>query len=158
VLLAKLQADLKEFIELLNSHSVEYLIVGGHAVAFHGHPRFTGDIDFFIRITPENVERLIAVLTDFGFGDLGIKAHDLLEPKRIVQLGYPPNRIDILTSISGVDFDSAWESRIESVMDEQRVVMIGWNELLRNKKAAGRRKDLADVEKLIAVAKRTGAG
>ena len=158
MLLAKLQADLKEFIELLNSHGVEYLIVGGHAVAFHGHPRFTGDIDFFIRVTPANVQRLLAVLTDFGFGSLGITQSALLEPKRILQLGYPPNRIDILTSISGVDFDSAWESRIESVMDDQRVIMIGWNELLQNKKAAGRRKDLADVEKLLAVARRKGAG
>jgi hypothetical protein len=158
VLLAKLQADLKEFIELLNSHDVEYLIVGGHAVAFHGHPRFTGDIDFFIRVTPANVQRLLAVLNDFGFGGLGITQRALLEPKRILQLGYPPNRIDILTSISGVDFDSAWESRIESVMDDQRVIMIGWNELLQNKKAAGRPKDLADVEKLLAVARRKGAG
>ncbi len=156
--MAKLQADLKEFIELLSSHKVEYLIVGGHAVAFHGHPRYTGDIDFFIRMTPSNVQRLLAVLDDFGFGSLGITARDLLEPKRIVQLGYPPNRIDLLTSISGVDFDSAWGSRIESIMDDQPVIMIGWNELLQNKKAAGRQKDLADVEKLLAVAKRKGAG
>ena len=156
--MAKLQADLKEFIALLSSHSVEYLIVGGHAVAFHGHPRFTGDIDFFIRATPSNVQRLLAVLNDFGFGSLGITDRDLLEPKRIVQLGRPPNRIDLLTSISGVDFDSAWESRIDSIMDDQRVIMIGWNELLRNKKAAGRQKDLADVEELLAVAKRKGAG
>lgn len=156
--LAKLQADLKEFIDLLNSHKVEYLIVGGHAVAFHGHPRFTGDIDFFIRITPLNVQRLLAVLNDFGFGNVGITDRDLLEPKRTLQLGYPPNRIDILTSISGVDFDSAWESRIESVMDDQPVMIIGWNELLRNKNAAGRRKDLADVEKLLAVAKQKSGG
>lgn len=156
--MAKLQADLKEFIGLLNSHGVEYLIVGGHAVAFHGHPRFTGDIDFFIRVTPANVQRLLAVLNDFGFGSLGITQRALLEPKRILQLGYPPNRIDILTSISGVDFDSAWESRIESVMDDQRVIMIGWNDLLQNKRAAGRRKDLADVEKLLAVARRKGGG
>ena len=111
--MAKLQA-LKEFIALLNSHSVEYLIVGGHAVAFHGHPRFTGDIDFFIRMTPSNAQRLLAVLNDFGFGSVGITVRDLLEPKRILQLGQPPNRIDILTSISGVDFDSAWASRVES--------------------------------------------
>lgn len=156
--MAKLQADLKEFIELLNSHSVEYLIVGGHAVAFHGHPRFTGDIDFFIRMTPSNVQRLLAVLNDFGFGSLGITERDLLEPKRVVQLGHPPNRIDLLTSISGVDFEAAWESRIESTMDDLVVIMIGWNELLRNKKAAGRQKDLADLEKLLAVAKRKGAG
>lgn len=156
--MAKLQADLKEFIELLNSHGVEYLIVGGHAVAFHGHPRFTGDIDFFIRMTPPNAQRLLAALNDFGFGSVGITEHDLLEPKRIVQLGRPPNQIDILTSISGVDFDSAWQTRVESIMDDQPVILIGWNELLRNKKAAGRQKDLADVDKLLAVAKRKGAG
>lgn len=155
--MATLQADLKEFIELLNSHGVEYLIVGGHAVAFHGHPRFTGDIDFFIRITPPNVHRLLAVLDDFGFGSLGITERDLLAPKRIVQLGQPPNRIDIMTSISGVDFDSAWESRIETTMDGKPVMVIGWNELLRNKRAAGRQKDLADVDKLIAIARRKGA-
>jgi len=156
--LAKLQTDLKEFIELLNSHSVEYLLVGGHAVAFHGHPRYTGDIDFFIRATPANVRRLLTALSEFGFGGLGIREQDLLEPKRILQLGHPPNRIDILNSITDVDFDSAWASRIESTMDGQRVIIIGWNELLRNKKAAGRPKDLADVEKLLAIAKRKGAG
>lgn len=152
--MAKLQTDLKEFIGLLSSHGVEYLIVGGHAVAFHGHPRFTGDIDFYIRMTPQNAQRLLAVLADFGFGGVGITERDLLEPKRIVQLGRPPNQIDILTSISGVDFDSAWETRVESTLDDQPVVLIGWNELLRNKKAAGRQKDLADVDKLLAVAKK----
>jgi predicted nucleotidyltransferase len=156
--LAKLQADLKEFIELLNSRNVEYVVVGVHAVAFHGHPRFTGDIDFFIRMTSSNVQRLLAVLDDFEFGGLGITESDLLQPKRIIQLGHPPNRIDLLTSISGVDFDSAWETRVEVVMDDQPVSMLGWNELLRNKKAAGRPKDLADVEKLLAIAKRKGAG
>jgi hypothetical protein len=109
--LAHLQSDLSEFIGLLNSHKVEYVIVGGHAVAFHGHPRFTGDIDFFIRPTAENAERLLRVLDDFGFGSLGITAADLTEPGKVVQLGRPPNRVDILTSISGVDFESAWISR-----------------------------------------------
>lgn len=89
--LAKLQADLKEFIELLNSHGVEYLVVGGHAVAFHGHPRFTGDIDFFIRMTPANVQRILSALNDFGFGSLKMTERDLLEPKRVVRLGRPPN-------------------------------------------------------------------
>lgn len=156
--MAKLQADLREFIELLNSRKVEYIVVGGHAVAFHGHPRFTGDIDFFIRMTSPNVRRVLAVLNDFGFGALGITERDLLQPKRIIQLGHPPNRIDILTSISGVDFDSAWETRVEVVMDDQPVSLLGWDELLRNKKAAGRPKDLADLEKLLAVAKRKGDG
>lgn len=156
--MAKLQTDLREFIELLNSHNVEYVVVGGHAVAFHGHPRFTGDIDFFVRMTSQNVQRLLAVLDEFGFGSLGITEHDLLKPKRVIQLGNPPNRIDILTSISGVEFDAAWESRVGSVMDDQAVSILGWNELLQNKKAAGRPKDLADLKKLLAVAKRKSAG
>jgi hypothetical protein len=158
VLLAKLQTDLREFIILLNSHNVEYIVVGGHAVAFHGHPRFTGDIDFFIRTTPENVSRVLTVLDAFGFGKLGIVEHDLLERGRILQLGQPPNRIDVLTSISGVDFDSAWERRVQTLMDDQPVALLGWNELIRNKRAAGRQKDLADLEKLLLVAKRKNAG
>jgi len=152
--LAKLQADLREFIILLNSHDVEYVVVGGHAVAFHGHPRFTGDIDFLIRTTPENVSRVLAVLNAFGFGNLGIVEQDLLDRGRILQLGQPPNRIDVLTSISGVDFDSAWEKRVQTLMDDQPVALLGWDELIRNKRAAGRQKDLADLEKLLAVAKR----
>lgn len=152
--MAKLQTDLKEFIGLLSSHEVEYLLVGGHAVAFHGHPRFTGDIDFLIRTTPSNVRRLLAALSAFGFGSLEITERDLLEAGRVLQLGHPPNRIDILTSISGVEFDAAWASRVESSMDGQRVIIIGWNELLQNKKATGRQKDVADLQKLLAIAGR----
>lgn len=143
---------------MLNSHNVEYLIVGGHAVAFHGYPRFTGDIDVFIRMTAPNAERLLAVLNEFGFGTIGITARELLEPKRVLRLGRPPNQIDILTSISGVDFDAAWDTRVQSIMDNQPVSIIGWTELLQNKRAAARQKDLADVDKLVALAKRKGAG
>ncbi len=155
--MAKLQADLSEFIGLLNSHDVDYLVVGGHAVAFHGHPRFTGDMDFLIRATSGNVGRVLAALSDFGFDDLGISAHDLLEPGRVVQLGHAPNRIDILTSISGVDFESAWQTRVHTFIDDQQVTLLGFDELLRNKRASGRQKDLADVEKLLSVAARKGA-
>lgn len=109
--MARLQSDLSEFIDLLNSTKVEYLVVGGHAVAFHGYPRFTGDIDVFIRTTPENVERVLQALEAFGFGDLKLRTGDLTEPDRILQLGHPPNRIDLLTSISGVGFAEAWGSR-----------------------------------------------
>ena len=155
--MAKLQTDLSEFIALLNSHRVEYLIVGGHAVAFHGHPRFTGDMDVLIRATPANARRVLGVLSDFGFGTIGISELDLVYAGRVVQLGHPPNRIDLLTSISGVDFDSAWESRVDTRMDGQAVAFLGWEELLRNKRAAGRQKDLADLEKLLAISKRKGA-
>lgn len=152
--MAKLQTDSREFIELLNSHEVDYLIVGGHAVAFHGHPRFTGDIDFFIRATPTNVKRVLDVLDRFGFGGLGITEQDLLEAGRVVQLGQPPNRIDLLASITAVDFEEAWASRVPAVLDGLPVNLLGLDVLLRNKKAAGRPKDLADVAKLNAVRKR----
>jgi hypothetical protein len=151
--LAKLQSDLREFIALLNSHAVDYLIVGGHAVAFHGHPRFTGDIDFFVRATAQNIERILAVLRAFGFGELGISVRDLLEPERVIQLGHPPNRIDIMNSVSGLEFSDAWGRRIQSVMDDQQVNLISWDDLLKNKRSSGRDKDLADVAKLVAVAK-----
>ena len=156
--MGKLQNDLREFIVLLNSHNVEYLIVGGHAVAFHGYPRYTGDIDFLIRATPGNAQQVLEALEAFGFGGVGIAERDLLQPGQIIQLGYPPNRIDILTSISGVDFDSAWKCRAETMLDEVPVHLIGWDDLLRNKRASGRQKDLADVEKLLAIAKHKNAG
>lgn len=152
--MAHLQSDLREFIGLLNSFRVEYLVVGGHAVAFHGHPRFTGDIDFFIRATAENAERMLRVLDGFGFGALGITAADLIEPAKVVQLGRPPNRIDILTSISGVDFELAWRSRVPADLDGQAVNFIGAEELLKNKMSSGRPQDLADAAKLGAIAAR----
>ena len=102
--LAKLQNDLSEFIALLNSSGVEYLVVGGHAVAFHGHPRLTGDIDFFVRPTQENGARILNVLNQFGFGQLALHPEDFTTQGQVVQLGRPPNRIDLLTSISGVGF------------------------------------------------------
>jgi hypothetical protein len=109
--MAKLQRDLNEFIGLLNSQGVEYLVVGGHAVAFHGHPRFTGDIDFFIRPERDNAERVLRAMKDFGFGALELGPDDLTMAERIVQLGLPPNRIDLLTSISAVSFDDAWATQ-----------------------------------------------
>jgi hypothetical protein len=142
----KLQKDLREFIELLNSARVEYVVVGGHAVAFHGHPRFTGDIDFLVRASPENALRIIDVLKRFGFGGTGLVAADFEAAGRIVQLGRPPNRIDLLTAISGVDFDEVWATRIASTLDGIDVAFIGKDALLKNKRASGRAKDLADVE------------
>ncbi len=102
-----LPSGLREFIELLNSHRVEYLIVGAHALAFHGHPRYTGDIDILVRASPENAGRLEQFISAFGFADSGLGAKDFLTPDQIVQLGQPPHRIDLLTSITGVEFDEA---------------------------------------------------
>lgn len=144
----KLHSDLREFIGLLNSRRVEYVIVGAHAVAFHGYPRFTGDVDFLIRPTPENAARVVEVLDAFGFGELGLKVSTFTEPDKVVQLGRPPNRIDLLTSISGVDFEEAWRGRVPGEMDGLPVSFLGWDQLLVNKRASGRTKDLADLESL----------
>jgi hypothetical protein len=139
---------LREFIELLNSHAVEYVVVGGHAVAFHGHPRYTGDIDFFIQATEDNAARVLAVLTAFGFADLQLDVASLTVPQRVIQLGRPPNRIDLLTSISGVSFDEAWSTSVPGELDGLPVRVLSRAALLTNKRASGRPKDLADVAEL----------
>jgi hypothetical protein len=114
-------------------------------VAFHGHPRFTGDIDFFVRPTRENAERLLLVLKDFGFGDLDLTADDLTSAERVVQLGRPPNRIDLLTSISGVSFDEAWTGRVRGELGDRAVDFLGWDALIKNKIASDRDQDRVDV-------------
>ena len=144
----KLQKDLHAFVELLNSRRVDYVVVGGHAVAFHGHPRFTGDIDFLVRPEPANAARLIEVLEAFGFGGIGVSAADFLTPGRVVQLGRVPNRIDLLTGITGVTIDEIWAGRVAGVLDDLPVQFIGKDALLKNKSATGRTKDLADAEAL----------
>lgn len=107
----ELSQDFKEFVQLLNAHKVEYLIVGGYAVAFHGFPRSTGDIDFWVKPYPENAERLINALIDFGFGSVDLNKDDFLNNDQVVQLGFPPNRIDIMTSVSGLEFDKSWDEK-----------------------------------------------
>lgn len=152
--MAELQRDLSEFIGLLNSRGVDYLVVGGHAVAFHGHPRLTGDIDFFVRPEAANGKRILQVLRDFGFGGLDLGEEDFLKPERIVQLGQPPNRIDLLTSISGVTFEEAWMGRVAGPLGNHQVNYLGWDALIQNKSASKRDKDLLDVKKLLAIAAR----
>lgn len=147
----KLQKDLREFVELLSSSGAEFLLVGGHAVAYHGHPRYTGDVDFLVRPTPENAVRVLRALDGFGFGQLALTEEDFTRPGSVVQLGRSPNRIDLLTEISGVDFDTAWAGRANASFDGVSVPVLGLAELLANKKATGRAKDLADLEALLAV-------
>lgn len=154
--MAKLQSDLSEFVGLLNSRKVEYLVVGGHAVAFHGYPRLTGDIDFFVRATRENGERILRVFGDFGFGDLGLDLSDFATPGRVIQLGRPPNRIDLLTSISGVDFDEAWSTRAAGKLGDHSVFFVGHDTLIRNKTASDRDKDRLDLKKLLSIRARRG--
>ena len=144
----KLNQDLREFIALLNSTGVNYLVVGGHAVAFHGYPRFTGDIDFFIERSSENANRLASVLIQFGFGGLGLGTEAFLEPETVVQLGRPPNRIDLLTSIDGVQFTEAWAQKAPGELDGLPVNFLGKDHLLTNKRTSARPQDLADLDKL----------
>ena len=139
---------MREFIALMNSHGVDYVVVGGHAVGYHGYPRFTGDIDLFICPAPENAARVMAVLRVFGFLELNDVEKILLQPGKVVQLGRPPNRIDLLTGISGVDFDEASTGAQATLLDGIPVRIIGRTALLKNKRASGRAKDLADVEEL----------
>ncbi len=144
----ELQSDFKELLELLNENSVKYLIIGGYAVAFYGAPRFTGDLDLYIQPTRENAEKLMKSLLAFGFGGLDLNVADFINPERVVQLGVPPVRIDFVTSIDGVTWAEAWANRVSNVYAGIDVIFIGRNELIRNKKASGRKRDLSDVEAL----------
>lgn len=143
-----LNKDFREFVESLNSHEVRYLIVGGYAVAFHGHPRYTKDLDVWIEQEPENAAKMIRSLDHFGFGSLGLKAADFLKPRQMVQLGNPPNRIDLLTSVSGVDFADCHLRRVQAEIDGVTTSFIALEDLKCNKRASGRLQDLADLEKL----------
>ena len=143
-----LNKDWCEFLELLNSNGVEYLVVGAFAVAFHGFPRYTADLDLLVRPTPENADRVLRALAELGFGKLGIQPADLCSAGMVVQLGVKPNRIDLLTAISGVSFEEAWATRSEAELDGTATHFIGRAALLRNKEQTGRAKDHGDVEEL----------
>lgn len=143
-----LNQDFKEFIQSLNENNVRYLIIGGYAVAYHGHPRYTKDLDIWIDSSRVNADNMLDALDHFGFGGLGLTAEDFLKPDQIIQLGYPPSRIDILTSVEGVDFDSCYASRVIATIDDTSMNFIDLENLRKNKKATGRLQDLADLEKL----------
>jgi hypothetical protein len=143
-----LSSDLREFIHLLNTKSVKYVIVGAWALAFHGRPRYTGDIDIFVAREQDNASRLTEVIEAFGFGGSGIKRDDFLQVDHVIQLGRAPNRIDILTGISGVAFDEAWESRIQGKISDAAAFVISRDLLIKNKRAANRDKDQADIKLL----------
>ena len=143
-----LSRDFKEFVALLNAHGVEYLVVGGYAMALHGRPRHTGDLDVWIRRSPENARRLMVALREFGFGGLGLTECDFEARENVVQLGYPPFRIDLLTDIDGVEFDDAWPNRETTVHDGLAIHFVGLAELKANKRASGRPRDMDDLEQL----------
>ncbi|HOD48911.1 MAG TPA: nucleotidyltransferase [Candidatus Hydrogenedentes bacterium] len=141
-----LHPDLRAFIELLNSHGVDYVVVGAHAMAYHGCPRYTGDIDLFLRVSDENAQRMERVICAFGFKDTGLSARDFSEEHQIIQLGFPPNRIDLLTTLTGVPFDDAWSGAVSARLEGLPVRILSREHLIVNKKALGRAKDLADLE------------
>ncbi|HEY3445956.1 MAG TPA: nucleotidyltransferase [Myxococcales bacterium] len=135
-------------MSLLNSNRVRYVVVGAHALGAHGQPRFTGDLDVLVEPTHLNARRVLAALKAFGFGKVGIKLSDLETPGMVFRLGYPPVGIDLLTRISGVSFAKAWEHRTRAVMGGQKVHVLSLADYVRNKRAAGRPKDLLDLELL----------
>lgn len=143
-----LSKDFREFVALLNAHGAKYLVVGGYAMAVHGRPRQTGDLDIWLKCDHDNAQRVTAALQDFGFGGLGLSVDDFELPDQVVQLGYPPFRIDLLTGIDGVDFDTAWPARFEYSLGELRIPFIGIDALKANKRASGRPRDLDDLENL----------
>jgi predicted nucleotidyltransferase len=140
--------DFKEFIQSLNDNQVRYLVIGGYAVALHGYPRYTKDIDIWIEMTPDNATKMIRALQQFGFGSLDVQPDDFLTPDRVIQLGYPPNRIDLITTPDGIDFATCYASRVEAIIDNISVNFIDLENLKLNKKASGRLQDLADLENL----------
>lgn len=140
--------DFRDLLTLFNAHRVEYVVVGGYAVAHHGAPRYTGDIDICIRPTAENAARILAALDAFGFGGVGLDASDFTRPNRVVQLGFPPCRIDLMTSLDGLTTDEAFGDTSAGMYGDAPVAYLGLEALRRNKRATGRAKDLADLEAL----------
>ena len=144
-----LNKHFQEFIELLEKHEVRYLIVGGYAVGFHGFPRYTGDLDVFIAISKANAEKLIQVFDEFGFSELGLSIQDFLEEEMVVEIGREPIKIQVLTGIDGVSFEESYAAKEYLLCsNELHVAFIGYEALLKNKKASPRAKDKIDFEEL----------
>lgn len=143
-----LNKDFKEFVQFLNANAVEYLVVGGYALMAHGHPRYTGDIDFWVDPTPANIANLLTALQQFGFASGDLKKEDFLVAEAVIQLGFPPARIDLMVSISGVEFASAYKSRLEVDLDDTLINVINRADFIRNKQATGRPKDFLDLKEL----------
>ncbi|MGB8226313.1 MAG: DUF6036 family nucleotidyltransferase [Sedimentisphaerales bacterium] len=142
----EIQKDFKELLKLFNAHKVEYIVVGGYALAFHGAPRYTGDIDILVKPDIENAKRALAAIKDFGFGSFNFTESDFTRTGNVFQLGVPPIRIDIMTSITGVDWEKANANKIAGQYGGVAVHFLGKKEFIANKKATGRKKDIADIE------------
>ncbi|WP_446008214.1 nucleotidyltransferase [Candidatus Electrothrix sp.] len=143
-----LPKDFREFLRLLNSHKVEYLLIGGFAVGYHGYPRATGDMDIWIATSPENADKMVGVLKEFGFDLPELSADLFLKRRQVIRMGMPPVRIEVLTDISGVSFKECYEKRIADFIDGIKVNLINSEHLRINKKASGRPKDISDLDQL----------
>ena len=141
-------SDFRELLELFNAHGVEYLIVGSYALAFHGAPRLTRDMDLLVRPTPANAERILAALDEFGFASLHLTVDDFDRPDQVLQLGVPPVRVDIMTSIEAIPWDEAWSGRASGRCGGVQVQFLGREQYIKNKRAVGRSKDLGDLDTL----------
>lgn len=140
--------DFRDFVQLLIKNNVDYLIVGGYAVGIHGHPRYTGDLDIWLNPTVENAKRVLQAVNEFGFSSYKLSVEDFTKQGNVIQLGYPPLRIDLLTEIDGVHFDECLKNKLVVDVDDLKVNFISYNDLIQNKKASNRYKDLDDIENL----------
>ena len=143
-----LPSDFKEFLKLLNAHQVEYLLIGGYAVGYHGYPRATADMDIWIAMNPSNSQRIVIVLKEFGFDLPELSSELFLKEWQIIRMGVPPIRIELATTVSGVNFNECYAERIVDTLDDVEVNLISLKHLKLNKKACGRHRDLADLENL----------
>src|SRR3989338_1751513 len=141
----KTEKDFEELLKLFNKNKVRYCIVGAYAVAFYAEPRYTKDMDIFVEPDKDNARRIIKSLTEFGFKSLTLEEKDLIRKGKIIQLGYEPVRIDLITSIEGCDFKEVWKNRAVGTYGKQKALFIGLNELIKNKKKSGRKQDSVDV-------------
>lgn len=142
--------DFRDFLRLLEENEVEYLLIGGYAVGFHGYPRATLDMDIWVRMTPENADKMVDVMASFGFDAEQLSPEIFLDARCLVRMGVPPLRLELLTTIDGVEFETCYRRCVDRIVDGVRVTVIGLEDLRRNKKASGRHKDLADLEYLPA--------
>ncbi|MBI4115984.1 MAG: nucleotidyl transferase AbiEii/AbiGii toxin family protein [Candidatus Omnitrophica bacterium] len=145
----KTEKDYEDLLRLFNKHKVKYCLVGAYALAFHAVPRYTKDMDFFVEGSPDNAKRILKALREFGFSSLKIKERDFCELGKIIQLGYEPLRADILTSIDGCTFEEVWRNKRRGLYGRQKVYFMGLSDLVKNKKASGRKQDQADLDILM---------
>jgi hypothetical protein len=142
------QKDFKELLQLLNKHNVEYVIVGAYALAFHGCPRYTGDLDILVNPDSKNAKKIIEAIKEFGFESLDLAIEDFSSAEKVIQLGVPPIRIDLLTSLTALTWEQISSHKVKGEYGDVHTYFIGKNELIINKKSLGRHKDLADIESI----------